>query len=357
MVDLKFNYPTIDEEAELIKDFCKSTYFESKQILSYPSNENLHNYKSDIYPLLKLPENIFPQLINIVICNGGNHALSCTLRSLRKNHKNIITDRFFYSFFKLIASELGYDIYSCGSDEEGMVIDELETIIDETKATLIYLQPTIHNPTNMVMSLDRKRKIAELANKKDIIIIEDDAYRFLHTNPTPRFIDLIPEQTFHIFSLSKPFNSLIRTAFLIYPDKFSNSINESIKFTSSGNSNFLNALALYILSGNKYQNIVDKKRELARNLQKIVLPLLNGLVVNTYPGSFHIWIDLPETVKSSDVVLKLAAEDIMISDGLDFLIDKQYSGNHIRIAIGTEKNRDKLKYAINKLREIIKGSM
>lgn len=65
-------------------------------------------------------------------------------------------------------------------DENGMVVDELEELLKTTpRAKLLYTTPDFHNPTGVTLSLERRKKLLQLATKYDLIILEDSPYRDL----------------------------------------------------------------------------------------------------------------------------------------------------------------------------------
>ena len=73
---------------------------------------------------------------------------------------------------------------SCGAtlvgvpmEDDGISVEELEKTLKATpNAKLMYLIPTFHNPTGITMSLEKRRRVLELAREYDLIIIEDNPY-------------------------------------------------------------------------------------------------------------------------------------------------------------------------------------
>ena len=65
-------------------------------------------------------------------------------------------------------------------DGDGMDMDALETVLRrEPRAKLLYTVPDFQNPTGMTMSLPRRQQLIELADRFDLIILEDTPYREL----------------------------------------------------------------------------------------------------------------------------------------------------------------------------------
>ncbi len=80
------------------------------------------------------------------------------------------------------------------TDDDGMDIDDLERVLARTpRARLLYTMPDFGNPTGVTLSLDRRRRLIELANRYNLLVVEDSPYRDLRYEgqslPTLRSLD------------------------------------------------------------------------------------------------------------------------------------------------------------------------
>lgn len=71
------------------------------------------------------------------------------------------------------------------SDENGMIITDLEAKIKAYHPKMLYTIPTFQNPTGKTLPEDRRQKVAELANAYHFVVAEDDPYRDLRYDGTP----------------------------------------------------------------------------------------------------------------------------------------------------------------------------
>lgn len=71
------------------------------------------------------------------------------------------------------------------SDENGLIIEELERLMKEHRPKMLYTIPTFQNPTGITLSLQRRKAIAELAAKYQMLVAEDEPYRSLRYEGTP----------------------------------------------------------------------------------------------------------------------------------------------------------------------------
>ena len=64
-----------------------------------------------------------------------------------------------------------------GIDNEGMIMEDLENALKENaNAKFIYVIPDFQNPSGKTWSIERRKKLIELANKYDVVILEDNPY-------------------------------------------------------------------------------------------------------------------------------------------------------------------------------------
>ena len=102
-------------------------------------------------------------------------------------------------------------------DENGMDTDDLEAKIKAHRPKLIYTIPTFQNPTGCTMSLERRKKIAALAEEYGVVVAEDDPYhdlRYAGTElPTIKSFDQAGWVVF-LGSFSKVISPGLRVGFL-----------------------------------------------------------------------------------------------------------------------------------------------
>ncbi len=83
---------------------------------------------------------------------------------------------------------------------------------------LFYSMPAVHNPTGIAYSREKKEALARLAREHDFFIIEDDFLSEFRHDAGVRFVDICPENTIHIKSLSQTTVSGIRLGFIVVPE-------------------------------------------------------------------------------------------------------------------------------------------
>ena len=117
---------------------------------------------------------------NVLILQGGQQGLDLVAKMLIDKGDTIITESPTF-LGGLIAFNPYEPCYiDVPMDDEGMNTEILEAAIKASpKAKLIYTVPDFQNPTGVTMSLRRRKRLVELANEYDLIILEDTPYRDL----------------------------------------------------------------------------------------------------------------------------------------------------------------------------------
>ena len=114
----------------------------------------------------------------VLILQGGQQGLDLAAKLLIDRGDVIITEN--PTFLGALIAFNPYEprYVTVGMDENGMDTDGLARALQETPgAKLIYTVPDFQNPTGVTMSLERRKKLIELANRFNLIILEDSPYR------------------------------------------------------------------------------------------------------------------------------------------------------------------------------------
>ena len=114
---------------------------------------------------------------NIMITHGSQQALDLTGKVFLEEGDVVLCESPTY-----LAAISAFRAYGCRfaeveTDEDGMVISRLEKALEENpEAKLIYIVPDFQNPTGRTWSLARRRQLAELSAKYNVVVIEDNPY-------------------------------------------------------------------------------------------------------------------------------------------------------------------------------------
>ena len=199
----------------------------------------------------------------------------------------------------------GAQLVSAPVDANGVKTDELEKLIAEHKPKLVYLIPTFGNPSGATLSLERRKKVLELAVKYQTLIVEDDPYGDLYFGeaPPPSIMALskdVPgsrELLAHCGSLSKVLSPGQRIAWMLAPPELLAKATMCKQFSDAHTSTFSQATAAqYLKSGRMPATLAHVREVYGQRAQAMGAALkreLGDAVSFTQPnGGLFFWARL-----------------------------------------------------------------
>ncbi|PCH39053.1 L-tyrosine:2-oxoglutarate aminotransferase [Wolfiporia cocos MD-104 SS10] len=157
----------------------------------------------------------------VTLALGNADALSKCFRLFGEPGDNFIADEYAFTALTSVAESQGIGWVPVRLDAGGMVPEELHRILlnwDDAcgrRPHVIYLVPCGQNPTGSTLSIERRKRIYEIAQEFDLLIIEDDPYYFL------QFGSCSPEVTDSSHNLLPSFLSMDEDGRIIRVDSFS----------------------------------------------------------------------------------------------------------------------------------------
>ncbi|MES2510667.1 MAG: PLP-dependent aminotransferase family protein [Pseudomonadota bacterium] len=199
----------------------------------------------------------------------------------------------------------GADLISAPVDGNGVKTDELEKLIAEHKPKFVYLIPTFGNPSGALLSMERRKKVLELAVKYQTLVVEDDPYGDLYFGdaPPPSLLALsstVPgsrELLAHCGSLSKVLSPGLRVGWMIAPAALMANAVMCKQFSDAHTSTFAQATAAqYLKAGRMPATLTNVRKVYAERAQAMGEALtreLGDAVEFTQPqGGLFFWARL-----------------------------------------------------------------
>lgn len=258
----------------------------------------------------------------------------------------------------------GAQLISAPIDADGVRTDELEKLIAEHKPKFVYLIPTFGNPSGAMLSLERRRKVLEMAVKHQTLIVEDDPYGDLYFNqpPPPSIMALtreVPgsrELVAHCGSLSKVLSPGLRIGWMIGPAGLLAKATMCKQFSDAHTSTFAQATAAqYLKSGRMPATLANVRKVYAERAQAMGEALrreLGDAVTFTQPGGgLFFWARLTGAggkIADANVLAKRAIEKLVaFVPGAPFFAEKPDVAT-LRLSFATA-NVEKIREGIARL--------
>jgi 2-aminoadipate transaminase len=202
----------------------------------------------------------------------------------------------------------GAELISTPCDGHGVQTDELEKLIVGHKPKFVYLIPTFGNPSGALLSLERRKKVLEMAVKYNTLIVEDDPYGDLYFNepPPPSLLALssgVPgsrDLIAYCGSLSKVLSPGLRVGWMIAQPELLAKATMCKQFSDAHTSTFAQATAAQYLKAGRMPATLAKVRsvyaERAKAMGQALSRELGDAVEFTQPlGGLFFWARLTGT--------------------------------------------------------------
>jgi 2-aminoadipate transaminase len=163
----------------------------------------------------------------------------------------------------------GADVITAPIDGQGVQTDKLEALIAEHKPKFVYLIPTFGNPSGALLSLERRKRVLELAVKYQTLVVEDDPYGDLYFGDAPppsiyALSDSVPgsrELLAHCGSMSKVLSPGLRVGWMIAPPELLARATMCKQFSDAHTSTFAQATAAQYLKAGRMPATLAKVRQ------------------------------------------------------------------------------------------------
>ena len=292
----------------------------------------------------------------LVVCPGAQAAIAALILTLTQPGDVILAEPTSYPGLRVSATQLGRRIIAVPADKHGMIPEMLSEACRLHKPGLLYLNPTLQNPTAITIPQRRRKELASIAKRCNVRIIEDDPYWLLADAPPPPIAALAPEQVSYISTLSKCLTPGLRVAFVLIRDP-----HERKRFLAALRSFSLMVAPLtaalstqWILDGSAAE-LMEGIRKEARVRHWMARDILAGRYSGAGDG-LHVWLELPGYWNSSQLAHAAENEGIAVTPAEAFAADNgsgSRSVNAIRISLGSIKDRGHLQAGLQRLSHLL----
>ncbi len=263
----------------------------------------------------------------IQITSGAQQGLDLAMKILlsQKNNKVVVGRPTYHGALNTFRKDC--KVYSVGVEEDGFDLEELESILREESIAFIYTMIDYESPTGISWSIEKRRKLIELAKQYNTYIIEDDCLSDLYYD-SPKLplkaLDIENKYVISIKSYSKILVPGIRLGYMIVPSELSQKV-VSAKFTADISSSGLNQrILLEFLKCGSFESHLKELREVYKKRYQILREELEDSPMNIkykIDGGFYIWLSLPEGINGNEFYLNCKKGGISILPGNVFFME------------------------------------
>ena len=282
--------------------------------------------------------------MNVIVTNGAAHGIWTAMASLAEPGDVVCSEELVDTSIITNAAILKTRLRGLALDEEGIVPEAFEEACERDPVKLLCVTPCLNDPTVSLMSERRREKIAELARRYDVAIVEDDVFGpLLVDQPKPLWC-FAPERTYYVTSFSKAVTASLRTGYLTGPAPTLPRLISRLRTTGWMANTWPAEVAARWSSDGTTDKLIAWQRKAIAQRHAVLTKVLHGHEVATHPNALHAWLTLPEQWRSQHFVEQARTRGILLTPPDPFIVGRASEPHAIRLALG-DTNRDDADFA------------
>lgn len=290
---------------------------------------------------------------DVVVTAGAQHALSVILSSLLEPGDVLLAARLTYPGLKSLAHAFGVKLRGVEMDEEGITPEALEAACAREPAPeALYVVPTLQNPMGGILSADRRDAIAEIAERHDMLVVEDDIHAFLTEEPPLPIAARVPGRTLYVQGLSKVLNIGLRTGFVAAPPSLREKLRAGVRSSIWIPAPLMAEITCRWIREGTADRIIETKRARISERQTSARGTLDGFDVVGDPRASHLWLRLPEGWRSDPLVQRAADRGVQVTGAEAFAVSRHVPAG-VRLSLGRPGSLEEMVAGVETIRDIL----
>ena len=333
---------------------------DGKKALQYATTEGLPALREKIIKRMNRAD-VNCTMDELMLISGGQQGLDLVGKLFINEGDAIIVEN--PTFLGALLSFKPYkpEFISVPVEDDGMNIKALEdALIANPNVKFIYTIPEFHNPTGVTLSFEKRKKMIELANKFNVMILEDSPYREIRYEgePIPSIKSLDTEnRVMFLGSFSKILCPGLRLGWVVAPAEVISKIS-MLKLASDTQNSTLNMHAVNRFM-EKYD--IDEHIEVLKATYKRKKDLMVRIIEETFPaevkftnpeGGLFTWLSFPKSIDTVEL-MKLTLEESKVAyvPGMPFY-SNDVEHNHCRVNYSYMPD-DKIEFGMREIGRIV----
>ncbi|MBQ4569443.1 MAG: PLP-dependent aminotransferase family protein [Ruminococcus sp.] len=312
--------------------------------LQYGLTEGYLPLRESLKKHMKEDYGIGREFDELIVTSGAQQVMDLMTKSLVNEGDEIVCEA--PSFIGSLNTFRSYGAKLLGvpMEADGMNMEELEkTLSTHNKIRFIYTIPTFQNPSGITMSLEKRRKLYELAKKYNVLILEDNPYGELRyrgeTLPTIKSMD---EDGIVVYagSFSKVISPGMRVGWFVAPQEVTQKMVVCKQGSDVHTNMWSQVLCHEFMTKYDFKGHLEYLRKLYSKKAEYTMELLRAnlkgkITFGEIDGGLFIWCTLPEHVDMQKFCMDAVKAKVCVVPGTAFLTDENQVSHDFRINFST----------------------
>ncbi len=269
----------------------------------------------------------------ILLTSGSVQAIALAARAFVGPGDGVVVEAPSFPYSLRYLEAAGGTLLGVPVDDDGMVVEEIESRLDRFEADgirpkLVYTISTFQLPTGMCMSLDRREKLLELAERRDLVVLEDHVYGDLRFegDPLPTLFSLDTSgRVMQADTFSKTIAPGLRLGWLAgHPDAVAAA---AATRQDLGVSLWISRVVSQYIAEDRLDEQIRRANDVYRRKRDKAIAALGEYcgpwITYTVPqGGFYLWLELDPRVDATQVRAAALEEGVLCRPGEAFFGDE-----------------------------------
>jgi 2-aminoadipate transaminase len=277
-------------------------------------------------------------LDEVMVTSGSQQGLDLAARVLISPGDVVLVELPTYTGAIAAFKNMQASLVGVKQDEDGINLDDLDAVLQRERAAgrtvkLLYLIPNFQNPTGLLLSLAKRQRLIEWAERRDVLILEDDPYGALYFDDVatagetrPMRADDGGGRVIYLSTFSKTLAPGFRVAWIVAPaaliERF-DTAKQSVDLTSG----ILDQRIIHeAVRRGVPERIAPALRDLYRRKRDVMEQALRAELGDrlTWPapkGGFFLWATLPEGQDDLSLLERALEQRLVFVIGSAFYVD------------------------------------
>lgn len=268
---------------------------------------------------------------SILVVSGALQALQLISLGILKRNSTVFIENPSYLYSINAFRSAGMTLRGISINENGLSLDELFKQKIIKKLSALYINPTYHNPTSILMPLEKREELMRKSRYFELPIIEDDIYRDLWIDkPAPAPLKALDNngQVLYVGSFSKTIAAGLRIGWILGPEGVIKRLSDLKMQVDYGSSYISQVLVRELLASGLYEKHINKVRVGLKNKRNFLLDLLShhlkGYAKWSKPeGGFFIWVTFNSNVNVKKLFKRALDSGVLINPGFIYNYDME----------------------------------
>lgn len=218
-------------------------------------------------------------------------------------------------------------------DEDGLIPESLDAVLSQTPVKFVYLVPTFQNPTGRTLTLARRRQVADIIQRHNVLLVEDDPYGALRYSgdPVPPIYTFAPDHVLYISTFSKILAPGLRLGFCLAPEPIRRWLTIVKQGVDLHTNTLGQAIATEYLQGGYLAEQLPKIIDLYRPRRDAMLAALERHFPTSFSwtkpdGGMFLWVVGPAGLDAEDLYWRCVERKVAFVPGKFFFANGDETG-------------------------------